>query len=325
MAAEKAKCDHCAKKILAFKAISAWIVKDCVKEFSDCSVDYISEHCLSGDVEVSEHAVHQDQPSRGMKMDGDEMVTKLNSESTSIREGTVYYDVRFNAKVPGENGLITLIINLEIQTKDKPGYELVTRGLYYCARMISEQHGTVFKNEHYEKLQKVYSIWICPSVAKCRQDGMFRYHVVEDPILGEPYVKEKNYDLMEVVVLNLGEAAGSSEPSASHLLSTLFYAEMPLNEKKRILSENYNIAMVEEMESEVSTMCNLSDAIEDRGIQKGEAIGIKKGEAIGREEGAMEQAKATAIRMNKKGLSLEDIAEAIDFNIETVKKWLAPV
>ena len=79
------------------------------------------------------------------------------------------------------------------------------------------------------------------------------------------------------------------------------------------------------MESEVSTMCNLSDAIEDRGIQKGEAIGIKKGEAIGREEGTMEQAKATAIRMNKKGLSLEDIAEAIDFNIEIVKKWLAPV
>ena len=57
MAAEKAKCDHCAKKILAFKAVSAWIVKDCVKEFSDCSVDYISEHCLSGDAEVSEHAV----------------------------------------------------------------------------------------------------------------------------------------------------------------------------------------------------------------------------------------------------------------------------
>ena len=67
--------------------------------------------------------------------------------------------------------------------------------------------------------------------------------------------------------------------------------------------------MVKEMESEVSTMCNLSDAIENKG----------------REEGVIEQAKATAIRMNTKGLSLEDIAEAIDFNIETVKKWLAPV
>ena len=130
---------------------------------------------------------------------------------------------------------------------------------------------------------------------------------------------------MEVVVLNLGEVNGNSEPSASHLLSTLFSAKLPLEEKKQILSENYNIAMVKEMESEVSTMCNLSDAIENRGREQGreegEVIGIQKGEAIGR----MEQAKATAIRMNKKGLSLEDIAEAIDFNIETVKKWLAPV
>ena len=160
-------------------------------------------------------------------------------------------------------------------------------------------------------------------------------------ILTHRDVKEENYDLMEVVVLNLGEVDGNSEPSASHLLSTLFSAKLPLEEKKQILSENYNIAMVKEMESEVSTMCNLSDAIENRGreegLQKGEAIGIKKGEAIGREmgrkegeaighkAGVMEQARATAIRMNKKGLSLEDIAEAIDFNIETVKKWLAPV
>ena len=325
MAAEKAKCDHCAKKILAFKAVSAWILKDCAKEFSHCSVDYISEHCLSGDAEVSVHAVHQDQPSRGMKMDGDEMVTKLNSESGSIQEGTVYYDVRFNAKVPGENGLITLIINLEIQTKDKPGYELVTRGMYYCARMISEQHGTVFTNEHYEKLQKVYSIWICPSVAKCRQDEIFRYHTIEEPIFGEPYVKEENYDLMEVVVLNLGEVDGNSEPSASHLLSTLFSAKLPVEEKKQILSENYNIAMVKEMESEVSTMCNLSDAIENRGREEGREEGEAIGREAGRKEGVIEQAKATAIRMNKKGLSLEDIAEAIDFNIETVKKWLAPV
>ena len=109
------------------------------------------------------------------------------------------------------------------------------------------------------------------------------------------------------------------------LLSTLFSAKLPLEEKKQILSENYNIAMVKEMESEVSTMCNLSDAIENRGLEKGEAIGREAGRMEGEAIGRIEQAKATAIRMNKKGLSLEDIAEAIDFNIETVKKWLAPV
>lgn len=31
--ADKAKYDRCAKKLLSFKAIDAWILKTCVKEF----------------------------------------------------------------------------------------------------------------------------------------------------------------------------------------------------------------------------------------------------------------------------------------------------
>ena len=44
--------------------------------------------------------------------------------------------------------------------------------------------------------------------------------------------------------------------------------------------------------------------------------------AEGREEGREEQAKRTAVRMGKKGRSPEEIAELIDFDVETVKKWL---
>lgn len=79
---------------------------------------------------------------------------------------TVYYDIRFKAYIPNTEEPVQLIINLEIQLNDTPGYPLVTRGFYYCARMISEQYGTIFTGEHYEKLQKVYSIWICPDPAK---------------------------------------------------------------------------------------------------------------------------------------------------------------
>ena len=70
--------------------------------------------------------------------------------------------------------------------------------------MISEQYGTVFTDEHYEKIQKVYSIWICPDPAKKRKNGIFRYHTVEDSVRGNSFVKSEAYDLMEVVILNLG-------------------------------------------------------------------------------------------------------------------------
>ena len=271
--ADKPQLDSRAKKLLAFKAIDAWILKCCVKEFSSYDAKYICEHCLTGEPEVSEHAVHSDQLDRGERISGDGMLTMMNSESNSINEGTVYYDVRFNAVVPDSGESVTLIINLEVQTVDKPGYELVTRGMYYCARMISEQYGSVFTNSHYEKIRKVYSIWICPATPESRKNSILRYHMVEEPILGEPYVNEKAYDLEEVMVLNLGDAGSRTDSDILDLLNTYFSNKIQPDEKKRVLDEKFNIAMTKEMEEEVHHMCNLSSAIEREGIEKGEAKG----------------------------------------------------
>ena len=152
LAAERARYDECAKKLLTYKAVAAWILKSCTKEFSQYSVKFICENCLKGNIEVSSHTVHQDQPDYTGTLDGNERIDSLNSEANAIREQTVYYDIRFRAYIPDNAEPVQLIINLEIQLNDTPGYPLVTRGFYYCARMISEQYGTVFTGEHYEKL-----------------------------------------------------------------------------------------------------------------------------------------------------------------------------
>ncbi len=276
-AADKAKYDRMAKNLLAFKAVDAWILKSCVKEFFPYSVEYIAEHCLTGNVEIADHPVHQDHSG----IDGDGRVEQMNSESSSILEGTIYYDVRFNAIVPDTKEPVTLIINLEIQTDDKPGYELVTRGMYYAARMLSEQHGRVFTGNHYEKIQKVYSIWICPSTPEVRRNGMYRYHTVEDAVIGESYVKEEAYDKAEVIVLNLGDAEIEVECDILNLLNTLFSSSVMPDEKKKVLSEKYNIAMTTESDVEVENMCNLGDAIERKGISFGWKLGKEEGLGLG--------------------------------------------
>ena len=299
--ADGARYDNCAKKLLAFKAIDAWILKYCTQEFSFYSVEYIMEHCMTGKVEVSEHGVHQDQLNRSRRTNGNEQITKMNSESSSINEGTVYFDVRFNASIPGTKEPITLIINVEIQTKDKPGYELVTRGIYYCARMISEQYGTVFTKEHYEKIQKVYSIWICPTTAKIRKNGISRYHTIEDALLGDQHLDQSKYDLMEVVVVNLGDAESDAEYGILDLLNTLFSPKVAVDEKKRVLSEKYSIAMTEELESEVQRMCNLSTAIAN--------------------EAARDKSLQTAKNLLLNGkLNYEEIAEATGLTVDEVKE-----
>ena len=276
LADDRARYDECAKKLLTYKAIIAWILKSCTKEFSQYSVKFICDKCLSDDIEISRHAVHQDQLDRDEKLTGDKRIGTLNSEANAIKDQTVYFDIRFKAYVPGKKEPVQLIINLEIQLNDTPGYPLVTRGFYYCARMISEQYGTVFTDEEYEKIQKVYSIWICPDPAKKRQNGIFKYRTVEETVLGNSYEIPESYDLMEVVIVNLGDPDKKSKLEILDLLNILFSTTATPEEKKKRLHEDFDIAMTEEFESEVRDMCNLSKALVDQGIEQGIERGVEQ-------------------------------------------------
>lgn len=71
----------------------------------------------------------------------------------------IQYDVRFDAIVPtavhdaASQDVIRLIINVEAQTAFNPGYPLTKRAIYYCSRMISAQHGPIFKKSEYGKIR----------------------------------------------------------------------------------------------------------------------------------------------------------------------------
>lgn len=267
----KAKYDECAKNILAYKSVIATILNGCVQEFESCDVNYIIENCLPGKAIVSQKAVHQDQPDR--QVDGEYKIEASRSESSSIKEQTIYYDIRFNALKPHSKEQINLIINLEIQLNDKPSYHIVKRGLYYCGRMISEQYGTVFTNEDYEKLNKVFSIWICPTPnAKKRYNSIFRYHTIEDAIAGKSDTDREIYDLQEVIILNIGDEEEEKNIKILDFLNTIFSSSISAENKKIKLATKFGLAMTKDLESEVKRMCNLSDGI----VMRERANGIKK-------------------------------------------------
>ena len=47
---------------------------------------------------------------------------------------------------------------------------------------------------------------------------------IEEPILGQAYVKKETYDLMEVVILNLGVAEDEAECGVLNLLKDTFFS-----------------------------------------------------------------------------------------------------
>lgn len=173
--------DKAAKKLLANKQILAQIMKNCVNEYSACSVDEIAEKYIEGTPEVGTVGVHVDDTNRPKKTS--DVIVGSNNEDSTLTEGTINYDVRFDAIAPASEGstaqkdVIRLIINVEAQTAFNPGYPLTKRAIYYCSRMISAQHGPIFTNSEYGKIRKVYSIWVCTHPTKEFQNTLVRYSI----------------------------------------------------------------------------------------------------------------------------------------------------
>lgn len=131
-------------------------------------------------------------------------VRRTVTDDNTITENTVTYDICFYAIIPSTEERISLIINIEAQNDFYPGYPIIKRVIYYCSRMVSSQYGREFTNSYYEKIKKVYSVWICTKPPACRQNTINMYTIREENIVGDASEKKENYDLMPAIIICLG-------------------------------------------------------------------------------------------------------------------------
>ena len=96
------------------------------------------------------------------------------------------------------------------------------------------------------------------------------------PSKGNPdRIATGRYDLMSTVFINLNsEKTIKSKNTLISMLSTLLSNDIKPSEKKMLLQKDYGISMSHELESEVSSMCNLSEAIEEKAIEQGKSVTI---------------------------------------------------
>lgn len=264
----KARYDAACKKLLSEKIILAWIMKSCLDEYREYDVKEIAEQYIEGQPQVGEVPVAPDETNAASQIRG------MGSEDTSLTEGTVTYDIRFTAIVPASGEYIRLIINVEAQNVFDPGYPLVKRGIYYCSRMLSAQYGTEFTQAHYEKIKKVYSIWIAMSPPKERENTITRYRLVEEHLVGDVKEPVQNYDLMTVLMICLGGPNNENYTGILKLLDVLLSNETGAAEKQSILQTDFNIPMTQTIERRLTDMCNLSDGVEARGRAEGRMEGV---------------------------------------------------
>ena len=272
-AGEKAAYDAACKRLPANKIILAWIMKSCLEEYKTHSIHEIAEKYIEGVPQIAEATVNPDEKTCNCG----EQIQGVKNEDSTIQEGTITYDIRFLAIVPETGETIRLMVNVEAQNDFYPGYPIIKRALYYCSRMISSQYGSEFTETHYENIRKVYSIWICSNPPKKRENTITRYSIQEENLIGQVSERKENYDLLTVVMICLGHADDDNYTGVLKLLGVLLFSEKEAEEKKKILQDDFDIAMTKTLESEVSVMCNLSKGVEERGIARGLAQGLERG------------------------------------------------
>ena len=228
-AGAKAQYDGHVKRILGSRQVLARILKGAVAEYKDYSPEEI-EAWIEPGIEIANTSLRPGEKENKMLL-----ITGDNTESKVPGEGTVTYDIRFRAYVPKRRRAETvkLLVNIEAQKKFYQKYRIVTRGIFYGARMLSEQLDREFTDAEYDDLKKVCSIWICMNAPAHIGSAMTEYRISRE---------------------------------------------------------------------ELRQMCNLSEAIEEKGIEKG--INLTK----------------KVLRYVKEGRNNEEIAELCGITIEQVRE-----
>ena len=272
-AGAKAQYDGHVKRILGNRQVLARILKGASEEFREYSPEEIVGW-IEPDIEIEGTALRPGETGKGKLI-----ITGDSTESRIPGEGTKTYDIRFRVYVPGQGSreTVKLLMNVEAQKKFYLKYRIVTRGIFYGARMLSEQLDREFTDSEYGKLKKVYSIWICMNAPLHIGNALTEYWIGKRDIIGTMPEKKKNYDKLSVIIICLNEKSREKGGELHGFLNTLLSPRMNAARKKEVLLRDYGVEMEQEIGEELKRMCNLSEAIEENAMREGVRKGVRKG------------------------------------------------
>lgn len=286
------------RKVLADKRILSYLIKITILPFSHLSIDEI-ETLIEEDVLVKA-----------------KMHTLFAKRNEIVMEsGKIVYDLLFTLKLPDkESGYI---VNVELQNNyyptsaDHKRYSLLKRAMYYGSVSIMEEKGNVFVKDNYQDMKKVISIWINTKVPQKKANTITHYEMKVVNQIGKSYKEKKeNYDVVEVIMVNLGKDHSLPELEPLNLL----FIENDYEDVYRILKEQYGIEVYEETRNEVEEMCNLGEAL----VMESERKGKRKGKRIGKREEQIRSIKSIMETMN---VSYEEATRLLKLNKKEIHQY----
>lgn len=252
------KYDNACKKLFQNREIIAPVLKEVVPEYKNSTVEEIIRYIDADSI--------RDIPVGDIPAG----VGQLQTEMSSASDKLIRYDTHFktvNPMLSNESLCIHLHIDLEVQNNYRPtspSYPVIKRGIYYAAREISYQLGTLTEQTNYGDIQKAYSIWICNERIPARlQNTVTMYSIKKTDVIGKADEPEEEYDMMGVIMIRRGEKTDA--PIFDYLTGVF-------NCDKGKIEEYVDIAENEKVLKGVDEMSGLGQTIMNEGIQKGENL-----------------------------------------------------
>ena len=270
------------KKLLSNKQILAYVMKGCIPEYADIPLEDIPSYIEMSSINTAECEYIDDH--------------QVEVTDETIPGAQIKYDIQFEATIPmkhkkaGRNTpadkKVRMIINLESQAKDDPGYPLIKRALYYCSRLMARQKHPKdgFQHSDYDRIKKVCSIWICIGHNNQKNDVINTYKIQETcetkiwhaarEDYGLPFHSGHGVSKKEGIrkaqdIPNAVEQEDENKQRLLELLKILFIKNLVIEDKMEQLQKTYSILMEKERDKEVMDMCKFSDFIEQRGKEEG--------------------------------------------------------
>jgi len=179
--------------------------------------------------------------------------------------------------------------------------------------MISSQLTTVFEDSDYDSIMKTISIFICMNAPKKTGNAIVRYSLTPTHVSGNYPDRPSAYDKICTVVITLNESV-ATENAFLQMMNTLLSKTKSYEEKKEELENKFHIPMSRgAIGEELRSMCNLSDLVEEQGIQKGIRIGKQRERRRQRRKAQHERKRADAA---------EQRAIRAELEVERLKKEL---
>ena len=239
------------KRLLTNKSLLSGIMEYCIPEYKNLSRQEIID-CIE-DGNNSSH------------------IKGINVESFNDDNKEVKFDVLFTSRLPNSNEQIGMYIDVEPQNRISPGYNLINRAIYYVSRIMDNQKGKTFSKDDYDKIQKVYSIWICTNPKVEQRDSINYYSFNEEQVKGS-YSCDIDYKKLNIIMLYLGQDYNFDTTGILELLNLIFVnTSYDSATKVKMLNDDYDILV---SEKEVSDMSDYDLGLIEQGLQQGLQEGV---------------------------------------------------